>query len=90
MTQEDMGLSAMIRNLRQELEDIFGAANISDIENVYLYRGGPQLRDRVSHGLLSDMQSVGHDSFYACWMIYRLCCIPLLPHWKELAELIDR
>ncbi len=88
MTQEDVGLTTMLTRLRPELEEILGPAMIADIENVFAYRGGPHIRDRVAHGLISQWEPFGEDAIYACWIIYHLCCIPLLPHWKDLGQLL--
>ena len=84
MTQEEFGLPALTNFLHSELEAIFGVAMIADIESLCIYRGGPQLRDRLAHGLIPDWEPFGPDAVYACWLIYQLCCIPLLPHWDDL------
>jgi hypothetical protein len=89
MTQEDMGLTQMFARLRPELNDIFGEEIITDIENIFLYRGGPQLRDRVAHGLVSEWEPYNDDAVYACWLMIQLCCIPLVPHWDELERLLS-
>lgn len=89
MTQEDMSLSQMVGRLRPALESIFGAAIIADIENLNIYRGGPQLRDRATHGLLHQYAPFGPDAVYACSLVFRLVCIPLLPHWDKLAPSLD-
>jgi len=90
MTQESLGLTQMLARLRPELDAIFGDAVVAEFDNLLIYRGGPQLRDRTSHGLLHHWEPFGHDSVYACWLVYRLVCIPLLPHWNELAPALDR
>ena len=90
MTQEDMGLTQLVMRLRPELEAIFGDAMIADIENILVYRGGPQLRDRTTHGLVSQWEPFGEDAIYACWLMYQLCCIPLLPCWDQLASAIEQ
>jgi hypothetical protein len=48
------------------------------INNVFLAHPGPRLRHGVAHGLLSDGDPYGPDAIYACWLIFRLCCLPLL------------
>ena len=90
MTQESLGLTQMLARLRPQLEAIFGDAVVAEIDNLLIYRGGPQLRDRTSHGLLHHWEPFGHDAVYACWLVYRLVCIPLLPHWDKLASALDQ
>jgi hypothetical protein len=38
----------------------------------------------VAHGLLFDGSPYGGDAIYGCWLIFRLCLLPLFPHRKEL------
>ncbi len=90
MTQEALGLSQLLARLRPELEAIFGDAVVAEFDNLLIYRGGPQLRDRTSHGLLHHWEPFGHDAVYICWLVYRLVCIPLLPHWDRLAPAFDQ
>lgn len=89
MTQEDLGFSVLLDKLRPGLNDIFGERMVTDIDSVFNYRGGPNLRNRVAHGLVAQWEPHSDDAIYACWLILQLCCIPLLPHWEQLAGLID-
>jgi hypothetical protein len=75
--QEDRTISALFEQMRPELEDTFGRAVSADIDNVFLSKPGPSLRHQVAHGLLTDGSPYGADAIYACWLIFRLCCIPL-------------
>lgn len=75
--QEDRTISALFEHMRPELEDTFGQAIAADIDNVFLSKPGPSLRHQVAHGLLTDGSPYGADAIYACWLIFRLCCIPL-------------
>lgn len=70
--------------MRNELETIFGTAITADIERVFLRKSGPHLRHALSHGLLHDGDPYGPDAVYACWLIFRLCLIPLFPYREEL------
>lgn len=89
LTQEDMGFTQLLARLRPQLDEIFGAAMITDLENTFIYRGGPQLRDRTTHGLIGQWEPFSEDSIYACWLIYQLCCLPLLPYWKQLEDALN-
>lgn len=85
-TQEDRTISSLFEHKRAELEEIFRAPLVADIERVFLHRSGPYIRHQVAHGTLSDFAPFGPDAVYACWLIFHLCCLPLLPHWDELEK----
>jgi hypothetical protein len=83
-TQEDRTITALFDGMRAELDAVFTRPITEDIERVFLNRPGPAIRHGVAHGLLHDGSPYGADSVYACWLIYRLCLLPLLPYRKEL------
>ena len=89
MTQEDRTLSTMLRHERESLEGVLGPAIVFEIENLFDFRAGPVLRHRLAHGLVSSDECYDSDSIYACWFIFRLFCLPLFPHWKEVAAGLD-
>lgn len=89
MTQEELALSVLLEKLRPELDAIFGEHMITDIDNLLNYRGGPNLRNRVAHGLVGQWEPHSDDAIYACWLIFQLCCIPLLPRWQQVERRID-
>ncbi len=82
--QEDRPLTAIYQDMRAELEQCFGSNIVFEIEHLFLRKSGPNIRNEGAHGLMSDGAMSGPDATYANWFIYRLCCIPLLPHWKEI------
>ena len=90
MTQESHTLSALLTKDREALERIVDPAILYEIENLFGYRGGPTLRHRLAHGLVSAGECYNPDSIYACWFMFRLCCLPLLPHWPTVAERLDQ
>ncbi|TBE04407.1 hypothetical protein ELH10_15710 [Rhizobium ruizarguesonis] len=85
-TQQDLTISAMFDQMNRELLDVFGDAIVTDIENVFLTQPGPAIRHEIAHGLMSDGQPYGPDAAYACWLIFRLCLIPLFPHRQEFDQ----
>ena len=89
MTQESRSLSVMLVQDRQTLEKILGPAIVFEIENLFDFRGGPALRHQLAHGLLSSSACYEFDSIYACWFMFRLCCLPLFPHWKHVSVSLD-
>ena len=90
MTQESRTLSVMLDKERASLEGILGPAIVFEIENLFDFRAGPALRHQIAHGLVSAAECYDTDSIYACWFIFRLFCLPLFPHWEEVAHRIDR
>lgn len=89
MTQESRSLPSMLDNCREVLEGIFGPAMVFDMDNVFVFKGGPKIRHSVAHGLISGAECSSADAIYACWFIYRLCCLPLLQDWAKVAESLD-
>ncbi len=89
MTQENRSLSVLLTKDRESLEKVFGSAIIYEIENLFDFRGGPALRHQLAHGLVSGEACYGTDAIYACWFIFRLCCLPLFSHWEQLTKWMD-
>ena len=90
MTQENRSLSGLLDNEREALEKIFGPAIVFEIDNLFNFRGGPALRNRVAHGSMSDAACHSAEAIYACWFVFHLCCLPLFHHWREVSEELDR
>ncbi len=87
-TQQDRSVSAIFDYMRPDLDEVFGSATTTDIDNVFLAEPGPQLRHAVAHGLLHDGSPFGSDAVYGCWLIFRLCVRPLVAH-RELLGVPD-
>jgi hypothetical protein len=83
-TQEDRSITALYGQMRPELEAVFGQALIGDIENVFLRKPGPHLRHAVAHGLLHDSSPYGTDAAYGCWLIFRICLLPIVRYRSNL------
>jgi hypothetical protein len=77
-TQQDRTISSLYEQMRAELDEILGAPITTDIQNVFLSRPGPGIRHSLAHGLLHDGDPYGADALYACWLIFRICLLPLL------------
>jgi hypothetical protein len=86
MTQESRTISVMLDKDRAALEKIFGAAIVFEIENLFDFRGGPSIRHQLAHGLMTAGAFHTADAIYACWFIFRLCCLPLLAHWDVVTR----
>lgn len=89
MTQENRTLSVMLNKDRGSLEGIYGTAIVYEIENLFDFRGGPALRHQLAHGLVSGAACYGADAIYACWFMFRLCCLHVFGHWDTLAEWME-
>ena len=90
MTQENRTISVMLDKDRGSLEATFGPAIVYEIENLFDFRGGPSIRHQLAHGLVSGDRCYDTDSIYACWFMFRLCCLPLFPRWERVAETLDQ
>lgn len=87
-TQQDRSIVSLFDQMRTDLDRIFSRAITGDIENVFIKRPGPTLRHAVAHGLLHDGGPYGADAIYGCWLIYRLCLLPLFEHQEAIASAI--
>ncbi len=90
MTQESRTISVMLERDRAALERIFGPALIFEIENLFDFHGGPAIRHQLAHGLMSAGAFHSPDAIYACWFIFRLCCLPLFRHWQDVAAVYEK
>lgn len=82
MLQEDRSISGLLKNRREQLESIFGVDLIYIIDLLFNFKGGPCLRHELAHGKLAPGSCYHHSSVYACWLMYHMVCLPLLPYWK--------
>jgi hypothetical protein len=76
----------LFQELRTELDRAFGVEITTDLENIFLTKPGPYLRHALSHGLLVDASPYGPDAIYACWLLFRLCFLPLFPELETLSR----
>jgi hypothetical protein len=87
-TQQDRTISSLFEQMREELDTALTKPITADIENVFLNRPGPHLRHNIAHGLAHDGTPYGPDAVYGCWLIFRLCLIPLFPYRDQLRGVI--
>lgn len=83
-TQEDRSISSLFDNMREQLVQVLGDPIVFEIENVFLFRGGPALRHAVAHGQLSARGFYSATAEYGAWFIFQLCCLPLIGRWSEI------
>ena len=89
MRQEDRSLSSMLDNNRDQLEGIFGHDLTFELDLLFNSRLGPALRHDMAHGKVSTNDCRDTDVRYACWLIYRITCLPLLSQWSKIVEQIE-
>ena len=87
-TQKDRAISSLFEQMREELDAVFTRPITTDIENVFLNHPGPHLRHDIAHGLAHDGTPYGPDAVYGCWLIFRLCLLPLFPYREQLSAVI--
>lgn len=68
--ENENGLTTLLNNERAE--DILGEDLLFELKAVFTESVGPNLRNEVAHGLLSDRSSSSVASVYSWWMILRL------------------
>ena len=87
--QEDQGLPTLLERHREKLEKVFGLDLIEEIDRLFLDEFGPKVRHSVAHGKAS-AYCYTPDYMYACWLIYRIVCLPLFENWNEVERLISQ
>ena len=84
MTEEDVGLPALLFRFRPQLESVLPADVVYEIELLFHHRPGSALRHAVAHGAIGAGGCFAPDAVYACWLIYQLTCWPLLSRWDAV------
>ncbi|WP_165191636.1 DUF7380 domain-containing protein [Caulobacter soli] len=84
MTEEDVGLPALLGRFRHQLETRLPPEVVLELELLFHHRPGTALRHSVAHGTLGAGGCFGDDAVYGCWLIYQLVCVPLLQDWDAL------
>lgn len=84
LTQDDRSLSGLLFVMREQMESIFGVDLIHEVDLLFNFKPGPALRHAAAHGTLTDGACYDVHAIYGCWLIYRMTCLPLLSHWKDL------
>ena len=82
--QQERTITSIFDNLREELESTLGVNIVADIEQVFLSPTGPKTRHGVAHGLHNDGFAYSEDAFYAVWLLWRICCLPLFEFKDEI------
>ena len=68
----------MIAIHRATLVKILGAPLLDELDRVFNAQPGPTLRHDVAHGQLTDGECYSAHAIYACWLLYRVCCLSVM------------
>ena len=77
--QEEYPLGRLLYGIL-EVKGIFGEDLVFDLQGLLLERFGSNFRNRLAHGLVTDNECMSPASAYAWWLVFHLCCAPLLAH----------
>ena len=83
-TEEDLSLGGLFLRFRSELDQILTASITFEIDLLFNAKPGPELRHELAHGQISAGACFHQDVYYANWLIYRLCCLLVMPNWDAL------
>jgi len=79
--EQELGLSALLQ--REEVVRIFGENLVFELRALFAGPVGPNLRNEVAHGLLSDAHGQSIHVVYAWWFLLRLV---FSPYWNRLQK----
>jgi hypothetical protein len=82
-TEEDRSLDAIISNHRPALEAVLTQPLLDELNRVFNVKPGPALRHELAHGQVTPAECFAPDVIYACWLLYRICCLFLVDEWDE-------
>jgi hypothetical protein len=71
--QEEKDLGALLRE--PKLEEIFGKDLVFDLQSLLVERFGANLRNRMAHGLMADIEFTTPTVLYLWWLVLRICVI---------------
>ncbi|WP_169197008.1 hypothetical protein [Devosia sp. MC1541] len=83
MVQEDRSLDALLRNFKAEMDRIFTADNVLQIDLLFNGKPGPGLRHELAHGKFNTGYCYHPNTVYALWFIFQLCVLPILKIWDS-------
>ncbi|MEL7361076.1 MAG: DUF4209 domain-containing protein [Bacteroidota bacterium] len=72
--QNEQSLNVTLYDYQGELESVFGAAVIIELQNLLVEPLGSNLRNEAMHGLMNDGAFFSHPMVYLWWLTLRLCC----------------
>lgn len=69
---------------RQELDQILPSRYTHEIDLLFLFAGGPGLRNQIAHGKIPSGGFWDHNMIYGVWLILHVALVPLINHWEQV------
>jgi hypothetical protein len=82
--QEDLTIDALFS--RERVKEIFPADLEFDLTGLLVRKAGPNLRNRLAHGLISQEEFLSYDLLYLWGLVIHLCLLPLALHQLSSEE----
>ncbi len=79
--QEEKDLGALLRE--PKLEELLGEDLVFDLQGLLVERFGANLRNRMAHGLMTDVEFTTPTVLYLWWLVLRVCVIYALMNSKQ-------
>jgi hypothetical protein len=77
LSQPERDLNELLYH--QEVEKVLGPDLVFTLRALLIEPGfGANLRNHLAHGLMSTDLYVDSDAIYAWWLVWRICCMPML------------
>jgi hypothetical protein len=77
LSQPERDLNELLYH--EEVENVLGADLVFTMRALLIEPGfGANVRNNLAHGLLSTDQFVDAEAIYAWWLVWRICCMPML------------
>lgn len=72
---------------RPEIDRILPPRYAHEIDLLFLFAGGPGLRNQVAHGKIPAGEFWEHNMVYGVWLILHLALVPLITYWEQVETL---
>lgn len=77
LSQPERDLNELLYH--EEVENVLGADLVFTLRALLIEPGfGANIRNNLAHGLMSTDQFVDADAIYAWWLVWRICCMPMV------------
>ncbi|AJD51302.1 protein of unknown function [Thalassospira xiamenensis M-5 = DSM 17429] len=89
-TQEEAMLGSLLDEYRKPLLDIIPEDLLWEIDLLFNSRGGPSVRNELSHGKMRESDFWDTELSYSVWLVLKMAFIPTLQIWDEVAANIEQ
>ncbi|MGH8546805.1 MAG: DUF4209 domain-containing protein, partial [Gammaproteobacteria bacterium] len=73
--QNEQSLNVTLYQYREQLETVFGADVVFELQNLLVEPAGANLRNEAMHGIMDDGAFFSYPVVYLWWLTLRLCCL---------------